>query len=138
MDSIRLRAREVMNAITAFFDDAVELFDSRLSTVIELARRARLKATGADDENQRAKGFGVFVIEGTVDENVIGGVRWRCGQWSVERKRLKFAHDPPYVVQRYGGALGHRPKHGFTGQRAASQRRGWLGFDSPNGRSFRL
>src|ERR1700679_2034577 len=71
VDGIRFGTRKVVNAVTTLLDEAVELLDSRLPAVIKLARGARLKATGANGEDQRAKGLGVFVIEGTVEEAVI-------------------------------------------------------------------
>jgi hypothetical protein len=79
-----------------------------LPAVIQLSRGARLKATGANGEDQRSKGLGVFVIEGTVDEDVIGIGRdgRRRGQSSIERQRLEVPNHTADVVQGDRGALG--------------------------------
>jgi hypothetical protein len=59
-----------VDAVAAFLDEGIELFDPRLAAVIELARRSRPKAARSNRENQGAEGLSVFVIEGTVDEDV--------------------------------------------------------------------
>jgi hypothetical protein len=133
VDGIRFGTRKVVNAVTTLLDEAVELLDSRLPAVIKLARGARLKATGANGEDQRAKGLGVFVIEGTVDEDVIGRDGRRSGQSSIEGQGLEVPNHTADVIQGDRGALGDRLKHLGARQGAASQRDGSLGLDPAGG-----
>ena len=123
----------VMDAVTTRLNEAVELLDSRLPAVIKLARGARLKATGANGEDQRAKGLGVFVIEGTVDEDVIRRDGRRSGQSSIERQGLEVPNYTADVVQGDRSALGDRLKHLRASQGAASQRDRSLGLDPTGG-----
>jgi len=99
VDGIRFGTRKVVNAETTLLDEVVKFLDSRLPAVIKLARGARLKATGANGEDQRAKGLGVFVIEGTVDEDVIGRDGRRGGQSSIERQGLEVPNYTADIVQ---------------------------------------
>src|ERR1700720_8149 len=123
----------VMDAVTTRLNEAVELLNSRLPAVIKLARGARLKSTGANGEDQRAKGLGVFVIEGTVDEDVIGRDGRRSGQSSIERQGLEVPNYTADVIQGDRGALGDRLKHLRARQGTPSQRDGSLGLDSAGG-----
>jgi hypothetical protein len=133
VDGIRFGTRKVMDAVTTLLNEAVELLDSRLPAVIKLARGARLKTTGANGEDQRAKGLGVSVIEGTVDEDVIRRDGRRSGQSSIERQGLEVPNHTADVVQGDRGALGDRLKHLGARQGAASQRDGSLGLDPTGG-----
>jgi hypothetical protein len=54
---------------------------------------------------QRAKGLGVFIIEGTVDEDVIGRDGRRRGQWSIERQGLEVPNHTADVIQGDRGVL---------------------------------
>jgi hypothetical protein len=133
VDGIRFGARKVVNAVTTFLDEAVELLDSRLPAVIKLACGARLKATGANGEDQRAKDLGVFVIEGTVDEDVIRRDGRRSGQSSIERQGIEVPNYTADVVQGDRSALGDRLKHLRARQGAPSQRDGSPGLDPTGG-----
>ena len=116
-----------------------ELFDPRLAAVIELARRSWPKAASANGEDQRPKGLRVFVIERTIDENVVDRSRGPCGQSSVEREGLERAHDTSHIVQGNRGALGHRLEYTSAGDRAGPQRQGTLGLaPAGNGLLFRV
>jgi hypothetical protein len=60
-----------VNPVTTFQDEVVELFDARLSAIIEFACRARRESAGVDDENQGVKSRRVALVKGTIDEDVI-------------------------------------------------------------------
>lgn len=61
-----------MNAVPALLDNSIQLFDPGLTAVIDFPGRTRAKATGKDREDQGSKYRGVAIVEGTVDEHVVG------------------------------------------------------------------
>lgn len=61
-----------MNAVPAFFDQAVELVHPRLPTIVQLTRGTRPKTARKQREDQRLEDRFKVAIKRTVDEHVIG------------------------------------------------------------------
>lgn len=72
IDRIELGAREIVDAVPAFLDQAVELVDAGLAAIVELAGRASLEAAGMDGEDQRLEDRCIIRVERAVDEDVVG------------------------------------------------------------------
>jgi hypothetical protein len=71
--AVELGPRQVVNAVTALDYDIVQLFQPHLPPVVRFPRRAGPESTGGDAEYERLEKRGVVVVEGAVDEDVVGG-----------------------------------------------------------------
>jgi hypothetical protein len=63
---------QVVDAVTTLLDDAVQLFQPDLATVVRLPCRTRPESAGIYGEYQRLKKRGVGVVERAVYEDVVG------------------------------------------------------------------
>jgi hypothetical protein len=110
--------RDIVNAVPALLDQAIELLTASLSTVIKLARRSRQKSASTNPKNQGMKGFGVVVVERTVDEDI---VRRGSGQSSVDGERFQRPDNSTHIVKRNGRTLGYRLEYACARNGASAQ-----------------
>ena len=69
-----LDSRYVVDSVLALFDDALNLREPDLSTVVFFPRRARHKAQISDRKDDRIEHGFVPLVEGTIYENVIARI----------------------------------------------------------------
>lgn len=114
---VELGPRKVMNAVAAFLDQAVNLIDPSLATVVELPCRAGAESAEEDREDECAKSRSEGLVERAVDEDVVsrqGAALALSGQDALHRCR-----DP---LVRNGGLLGRdRRQNIATGRRTAAE-----------------
>lgn len=72
MVRIKFGAGQIMNAVATLLDQIIELFNARLTTIINLARRTRSETTGKDRKYKRSENCREIVVKGAVYKNIIG------------------------------------------------------------------
>lgn len=80
---VQFGAREIVDTVSAVLNDRIELVDTGLAGVVQLARRARDEPTGVNSEDQRAEQRRVIVVEGAIDEDAVDRRAGMRGQASA-------------------------------------------------------
>jgi len=73
--SIGFCPRDVMNAVTAFFDDLADFLEAIVRVVICFKRATRHKSGANDRKNNGVEEKLIAIVEGTVDEHIAVRIR---------------------------------------------------------------